>query len=365
MKNSLYLPFLLGLSLLALSPLRAQRSFELGGDYGFLFLHSQELAPIGQSYPRGFSLSYQRWLLRPSDWEHCRCFPRLGLSLNWHNYDNHSVLGWGLPLYGFIEPWYRLGGRHYLSVRGGMGLSYNNRPYHPQDNPLNFSYSQKINAFVMLGLGYGYRLNEHWRLGLQMRYNHVSNGGMRYPNKGLNYPSAALQIDYSPEALRLISGAPKSFDADKALRQLSLELFSASQAGGTAGEAETSTRISYLVAGAQLRYLKQVSRLSAFTLGAEWLVNYAYERKIRREGLSSSHHQAGFMAGHAFILGKFVFSQEAGFYLLKEYGAGPDWYQRYGLLYYPWPNLGFGPNIRVHGHVAEFIDFRLSYRLPW
>jgi len=66
--------------------------------------------------------------------------------------------------------------------------------------------------------------------------------------------------------------------------------------------------------------------------------------------------------GHEFILVKFRFGQQAGFYLYKDFGAKADWFQRYYLLYYPWPNFGMGPALKTHAQVAEFLDFRFTYR---
>lgn len=53
----------LSLLLLTFSSQGQYSSYTLEAEQGFLFLHSQDVAPIGQSYPRALSLSYSRWLL--------------------------------------------------------------------------------------------------------------------------------------------------------------------------------------------------------------------------------------------------------------------------------------------------------------
>ena len=87
--NTILLCFALSVSL----HLRAQNpvSYQAEAEYGFLFLHSQDVAPIGQSYPSAFGLSVQRWLLAEKHWENCFCYPRLGLSLAIHDFDNPEV----------------------------------------------------------------------------------------------------------------------------------------------------------------------------------------------------------------------------------------------------------------------------------
>ncbi len=333
----------------------------LHGDYGFLFLHSLDVAPIGQSYPRAINFDYSQWRINDANYQACNCYPRLGASAGWHYYNNQRVLGSGFPLYGYLEPWYKLSDRLFFHFRGGIGLSALTRPFDAQSNPLNLSYSLPVSAFVMVGAGFSVSLDAQWFLGLRARYNHVSNGGIREPNKGLNYPSLALQLDYSL--------APVSFNLSKGIsdwrkqetRAFSVNSFWAAQAGATVGDAFNEQDVTYLVLGLSAHYHQQWARVSGFTAGLSIVQNYAYQNQIEKVAGTEDSWQAAALLGHEFILGKFRFGQQAGFYLHKEYGAQADWFQRYYLLYYPWPNFGMGPALKAHAQVAEFLDFRFSY----
>tara|TARA_Y100001934_G_scaffold278955_1_gene381493 strand:- start:206 stop:1309 length:1104 start_codon:yes stop_codon:yes gene_type:complete len=359
--NTILLCFALSVSL----HLRAQNpvSYQAEAEYGFLFLHSQDVAPIGQSYPSAFGLSVQRWLLAEKHWENCFCYPRLGLSLAIHDFDNPEVLGYGLPVYGFLEPWFKIGGRWYFNLRASVGLIYLSKPYDALENPLNYSYSLPLSAYLVLGLGTAYQFNDHWRVSVQARYNHSSNGGVREPNKGLNYPTAALGLDYSIAPIRPQAKAKKAFDPLNRKKLLSLHGILAAKAGGMVGEGVDEREVTYLVSGAALRYSHQFSRSSALILETEWISNLAFRKQIERQGGNQSHQQWGLELGHEFLLGKFTFSQAAGFYLFKEYGAAAPWYQRYTLLYRPLPGLALGPGLKAHANVAEFLDFRIVYEL--
>ncbi len=343
--------------------LKAQYSFSAEVEQGFLFLHSQDVAPIGQSYPRGLNLAYSRWLLDSSDWQDCHCFPRLGFSLGVHHYDNPRVLGWGLPIYGFLEPWYKLSDTWFLQLKAAAGFIYLSRPYDEVNNPLNLSYSLPLSAYLSLGLGLVIEINSNFRLGLQIAYDHTSNGGIREPNKGLNYPMLGLLLDYSPMAIEFESGHQQKFDRQKAKKQLRFMGSLAAQAGARIGEGANEQDLTYLVGGLALRYSHQVTRTSALFTELEWVNNQAYARQIERADLGLSANQWGLQIGHEFLLGKFVFSQAMGFYLFKQYGASSDLYQRYTLLYYPWRRLGFGPGLKAHAHVAEYLEFRIVYDL--
>ncbi len=338
-------------------PARAQNlnSWELQGEYGFLFLHSEEVRPIGQSYPFGLGLSYSRWMLKEKNWKNCHCYPRWGISLNYHNYDNAEILGWGLPLYGFLEPQYRLFGNFFFTLRGGAGYTWLSNPYDSETNPLNVSYSLPLTPFVMLGTGFSWHLNPHWRVGAQLRYSHASNGGLQQPNKGLNYPTVAMGVDYSVKAADFKPRTKAPVAREDMRESLSLSAFAA-------GKAIDSTRVTYAVPGLELKYSRQVGRVSALVGGVEWISNLAYREVIRQYNTGEDHNQLGLLLGHEFLMGNFTFTQLAGVYLYKDFDVKPDWYQRYGLTWHPFDHFYAGSQIKVHGHVAEFLDFRLGYR---
>ncbi len=353
----------ISLSLLLSLLIQAQKTpvLSLSGDYGFLFLHSQDVAPIGQSYPRALNFDYSQWRITKKNYQNCNCYPRLGLSTGWHNYDNRSVLGSGFPLYGYLEPWYKLSENFFFHFRGGIGLSALTQPFDRQTNPLNLSYSLPLSAFVMMGAGFSVALDEQWFLGLRARYNHVSNGGIREPNKGLNYPSLALQLDYSLRPAKFNLRREESDWRQESIQAISLHSFWAAQAGGTVGDAFNEQDVTYLVYGFRAQYHRQWARISGFTVALSILENYAHKEIISRQGLAKKSWQAAALIGHEFILGKFRFGQQAGFYLYKDYGAAANWYQNYYLLYYPRPYFGLGPALKAHAQVAEFLDFRFTY----
>jgi hypothetical protein len=47
--------------------------------------------------------------------------------------------------------------------------------------------------FLEVGLGLWIRVNDKWSINPSVNYQHISNGGMRQPNKGLNWPTADWQ----------------------------------------------------------------------------------------------------------------------------------------------------------------------------
>ena len=353
-----YLFFLVLLALI--DPLSGQNrhSIEVGGDYGELILHSKDIRPIGPSSPYGIGVQFSYWLLKENSWKYCHCYPRVGVSLNYHNYDNPPVLGYGIPLYGFLEPWYKLTPRLYFTLRGAAGYGWLSKPYNEVTNPLNQSYSLHFTPYIMVGTGLGFKLTDQWRTSLQIRYNHSSNGGLREPNKGLNYPTAHLSLSYSWKDISFTEKEKIPLSQLTMKRYLNVSAFIASKS-------IDASHTTYAVPGVEVSYTHQFTRTSAFSGGVEWINNLAYRERIERQNLNVDHNEVSILGGHRFLLGNFTFSQMIGVYLYDPYDTTPDWYQRYSLTWFPWEQLGIGTALKAHGHVAEFLDVRLTYRLPF
>lgn len=84
---------------------------------------------------------------------------------------------------------------------------------------------------------------------------------------------------------------------------------------------------------------------------------------LEQEGDDATPVKAGLAIGHEFLLGKFLFSQQFGVYLSNPNPLHDDVYQRYGLVYRINKSLSAGINLKAHGHVANFLDFRLGFSL--
>jgi len=68
-------------------------------------------------------------------------------------------------------------------------------------------------------------------------------------------------------------------------------------------------------------------------------------------------------ASHHFTFGRFIFSQRFAYYLQKPSGyIDKSFYQRYIIQYGILDNIHLGMGLKVHGHVAENIDFRLGWK---
>lgn len=328
-----------------------------GLQYGFIFAHSQAVQNTRGSHPRGleFILSWQR--NDAAIWDLCNCYPRKGLLLTYYDYDN-AVLGKSISASYFLEPKYRLSKNLFFSFRGISGLSYLTHPFDSIDNPANQSYSTHLSAYLVVGLGLWFRLTPHWWLNTSVNYQHESNGGLRQPNKGINWPTAGLTFSYQK--------ASKPFYAGVRTQEKSWKNYSLLWSAGLFGIPrkaidENGNHRRLLLIGFVLQTGKQVGRVNALTLGIEAYRDAELRAKLRRDSISASALKSGVLIGNEFLLGRFLFSQRLGVYFFDQTPYYDRLYHRWGLHYKVNRQIGVGINLQAHRQVADFVDFRLTY----
>ena len=332
-------------------------SIGLGVQHGFIFAHSEEVQNTRGARPTGIEtiLSWQR--NDPAIFALCHCYPRQGLLLTYYDYDV-GLLGESVTAAYFLEPTYRIGNRVLFSFKGAGGISYLNNPYDSISNPGNQSYSTYVSAYLSVGVGVWVRLSERWSLNPNVNYQHISNGGRREPNKGINWSTAGIAVSYQPTSRPWYTGTRTT---EKYWKNYSPRYDFALLGTLRNGYNEAGNRKRYPLVGLALQAGKQVGSLSMLTLGAEAYHDEELQDKLIRKGLDASAVKAGLLLGHEFLLGRFQFSQRLGVYVFDQTPYYDRIFHRWGLQYRINRHFSTGFNFLAHRHVAEHVDLRLVY----
>ncbi|MCU0420217.1 MAG: acyloxyacyl hydrolase [Cyclobacteriaceae bacterium] len=339
---------------------RAQKSivpvYQAGFHTGFIFAHSTEVQNTAGARPQTYELALARWRNDSLLWNACRCTTLQALSVSYHRYDS-DILGQAVSASYLLEPLFRLSPRSSLSLRTVAGLAYLTNPFDAQTNPANQSYSLPVSAYLALGIGYWWKIDDHWQVGAHVLYQHISNGGLRQPNKGINWPTAGLTLNYSVAPRTTTSFARSAAVLAQDIRW-DISLFGIAKR--VAGQAD-GRGLRYLVAGAYVQAARQVGRMSNVTGGVEVVWDDAQGSRLRRDLSARDPWRLSVAAGHEFILGRFLFSQQLGVYLYQAGGYFDALYHRWGIYYRFSPHWMAGVNLKAHRHVADFTDIRLTY----
>ena len=326
--------------------------------YGSIIVHSREVREIKDSYPLGLEVDLSWHKIKQKQWDNCHCYPRVGVLLNYFYYDNPEILGNGVAAAYYIEPFFGAHRKLSLSTRSGLGVTYMNNPFNANTNPNNQSYSTRINAFVLLDFSLNYRINHIMSFTTSIGFNHTSNGGIKEPNKGINFPTAGIGIDYTPFPQEFINRDKTRFkDTNTRRQRLELDMLAA---------LKTSMDEKHLIWGGSLNYSRQIGRISALIGSTELMVNGVVKEEMKREGIEGkSYTRVGLLFGHEFLMGRYHFSTQMGIYAYRPYrDKGNDLlYQRYKLSYRFNNGLYLGFSVKAHRHVADYFDFRIGYSL--
>lgn len=323
-------------------------------DMGKAIAHTEGVKNLNNCYPVGLALNYSWLLLNKEKNNLYRGYPKIGTSLSYWDFDDPEKLGYSVVGLITLETYYGLQNKVSFSYKCGFGLSYQNTPHHPNENPDNHAFSTSVAFPMLLGAGANMWLNKRMLLNLNLNFNHISNGGLKEPNLGLNWASVSIGIDHYFESTTLQKkeignwrelGDPKN--------RLDLNLYS--------GFKELEPSSYYVIPGVELKGSHQFGRINAITLGLEYIFDRAMSSNYRMESTIDNYNKLSTAIGHEFLLGKFVFSQQFGVYIYNPNHMKSDTYQRYGLVYFITPHLKAGLNLKSYQERAQFIDVRIGY----
>ncbi len=335
-------------------------SIALRGHYGVIIPHSRAIAEISNSNPWGIEADLAWHLMRERIWKHCYCYPRTGFSLNYFNFNFPEVLGHSVALYPYIEPYIRPQKKLSISFRFGIGPAWVTKVYDPVSNPDNFFFSNHLSFIAMLNAAVNYRLSNRLTARVGVNYNHISNGGLKEPNVGMNFPTLNGGLDYSFTEVNF----PRRTKDTMQVLYVDKCWFDA-YVLGIAKNAEKGEDEMYPVIGAGIYYNYLAGRIIALNAGMEWISDFSVKEKIRREYINDpaaapDHNRAAILVGLDLLFGRFSFIHQWGIYYYEPYPARNRAYQRYGLNLRFTERFYLGINIKSHGHVADLMDARLG-----
>jgi len=324
--------------------------------YGYIFAHTKSIEAAAHSNPLGIQTDFSWHFTSDNAYNYCNCYPRLGLSFYYWDFRNPEILGQSLNLLAFAEPFFRPAKKLSFSIRPGLGISYMNNPYDELTNPENLCYSTQFAFVLLINLSAYYKITDHFQLNIVGNYNHISNGGIKLPNKGLNYPSISVGIDYSIQKIQFTKRekVPRSdFQRSNYLRTA---IFL-----GFKGIPEDDKL--YYINGILGKFGRRITQMSAFTCGIEFIIDGSekYLSTIYSEIPANAPYIASLTGGYEYLLGKFSMTFDLGIYLLNTNRRTDLLYQRFGVLYKIREKVCFGINLKTHRHVADFFDLRIGY----
>jgi hypothetical protein len=324
--------------------------------YGFIIPHSASIRSISDFNPYGVELESGWHLMRQKDWEQCNCYSRAGFSILHINYNAPDILGSSTNLIAFAEPFFNYQGFLLTSVRMGVGASYISKVYDEETNPENLYFSSPLSFLVHIDVNLTRFVTDHWFLHAYFKYNHISNGGIDKPNKGMNFPTYGIGAGYSFDPVDFPEREKKGMNKP-------VPIIPSLQAFGTLRSTESDDNLLERkpAFGFIIKARRKITRINALNIGIEGAADYSVKEKMEDIQNPKDNKQLSLLVGHDFVFGKFIFSQYWGTYVYAPYYENKNFYQRYGLTFELAEDFNMGVTLKAHAEVAENFNVLMEY----
>jgi hypothetical protein len=310
-------------------------------------VHTKSLYPYNDTHPIGVELEFSQLLLKEQIRETFGTFIKWGAGINYVNF-NHEDLGYAITGIGYIEPFLESYGQWRFSIKLGAGLAYMSNPYDEISNPQNLTYSTNLAFPLYAGSTIYYYFTKQLALKTSLSFQHISNGGIRQPNLGINYPVFGIGMEFTNNSYRI----PPRQKLHTYTKKKQYEII----AGYSLKEDTTNTNNLH-VATLMINRSWQVSRINALTITLFNEYQQSPSDTDNKEKWSIAP-----LFGNEFLLGRLGFGQQLGIYVIQGDQAPNLLLQNYYLRYNFNSGMIAGINLKAHGRVADFLSIQVGFK---
>lgn len=347
--------------LLALIGFSAQAQKQLGFAFSAnstaAFAQTNRVANIKDAKPKGFQLEVFNIWNKQSNIDDCNCLPKSGVIFTYFDLDNSELLGKAFATSLFMEPQFKITPKYILGVKAQAGFVYANKKFDPISNPGNLTYSSNISNYLALGLTNNFLINKNTTINASFIFNHISNGGIKDPNNGLNFPGINLGLTYFLNQV----------DFNYQRKNKSNLLADAKYYISTFFSATTTRNLStkkYPIFGLEISRTKQLNGVLFHIAAIDLYQDQALRQKLIQDGgLAENQYRSGISTGIGFKMGRVNFASSIGTYLYDPINYYNRIFHRHEISYAFKERWSLGINLKAHTYIANYTDIRLKYQL--
>jgi len=325
--------------------------------YGSILPHSGSIKELANSNPWGVELNINWLNISEKSIKQCNCYSRTGIAITYFNFANPEKLGSSVNGTVYFEPLLSYKRKLYFTFRAGTGVAYVTKVYDEINNPENKFFSSHSGFILLLDLNLRYKLSNSLNMIAFGSYNHISNGGIKQPNKGMNYPTAGIGFDYNfmPVAFKPV---PKTQISDK--EKITLWKFEFLESLKVQAKTTEFDEKACFIYGFSVFADHRIGKHSALNAGLEWVSDGYIKEGLKRAGIEMDHRKAAFLFGHNLLFSKFNFTIQLGVYFYNPHKTMDEVYQKYMIQYKFSKMVYAGVYMKAHRHVAEIIGLNIG-----
>ena len=208
-----------------------------------------------------------------------------------------------------------------------------------------------------MGLSNYYFINPKTALNLSFIFNHISNGGLKNPNHGLNFPGINFGLNYYFEKPNYHYSVSAKSKIDPAIAKYITVFYSAT----TANSYSTKR---YAIFGLELSGVKKINGVLFSTTAISLYQDKAVQQRLKQDSVSvQNQYRCGIASGIGFNMGKANFASSLGVYVYDPINYYARIYHQHEISYQLNKQWAVGINLKAHTYIANYTDIRIKYLL--
>lgn len=288
-------------------------------------------------------------------WNYANCYSNNGFSFGYISFANREQLGRAITVSVFTEPYLLNAKRFQISLRGSAGFAFLNKLYDSITNKQPIFFSEKVSFLLALGTSFSYALTDQFKIKASAHLNHISNGGRKDPNEGMNFTGFGVALAYTlhPHPLQRKPIEPFTDGHWGVMMHLFGNTRTAFADKGWPEEKR-------IVMGVNAGVIRRITRLNGIGAGAELYydgINAVYQQ---RSGQPLRTTVASVNLQHNLFFGKLLFGQQVAWYVTPDTGTDKKLFQRYVLEYEVKPHWYAGVTLKATADHSDFIALSLG-----
>ncbi len=337
---------------------------------GKIFKHTEKFRADVPDRSAAFELNYVQQTDGRKDWQQRRHYPLVGIGITYTDYGMDSVYGKCIGLYPVLQIPIVRGKKLEWTFKFGLGAGFVTNFYErvPTWDTINNAVGSHMNNFTMFATDLRYKIDNQWAITLGGNFTHISDGAWRQPNLGVNMYGAHIGLRYFPAG-----DNPEKIK--KELTPLKNRWLFQARLGFSANELNAPNGPTYPVYTTSVFVSKRYASRNKAYLGLDYsyhnsLVAFMKNNEVNVGEEDKHAWKSAAYIGNEFLMGRFGFVLQLGFYLKQAYLTNGLYYQKLGYNFYVVQNekgaikeLCVYSMLKCHKIQAEFIEFGVGLGL--
>lgn len=334
-----------------------QLGFAISANSTAAFAQTNRVENIKDANPKGLQFEVFKIWSKQSHIDDCNCLPKSGIIFTYFDLDNSKLLGKAIATSLFMEPQFKITSKYIFAIKAQAGFVYANKKFDPISNPTNLTYSSSISNYLALGLTNYYLINNKAAINASFIFNHISNGGIKDPNNGLNFPGINIGLTYFLDQVDFNYKRKNKSGLFSDPKYYISTFFSATTT-------RNLTSKKYPIFGLEFSRTKQLNGVLFHVTALDFYQDQALRQKLIQDGkLAENQYRSGITTGLGFKMGRVNFASSIGTYLYDPINYYHRIFHRHEIAYAINERWSLGINLKAHTYIANYTDIRLKYQL--